>query len=121
MDKDLIARVRAGGVLLPPYSDLSITNEKIWTPDTGRTQSAKMAGSGVDTKFTLNIKWGYLTESEMVKITNAMKADFFSFEFRDEGKDHKISAYRGTIQKTRLNRGNGKVEYKDVSVSVIER
>ena len=114
--------LKAGGVVLPAPVSLSVSDEMIWTADTGRTLSGYMVGDVVAEKKNLSIKWGFLTEDELSLIKGTMLAGFFPFTFRDDGIDLTIESYRGTLSKEVLgDLGDGTYWYKSVSVDVIQR
>jgi len=112
----------SGSVILPAPVSISVSDEIIWTADTGRTLSGYMTGDPVAEKKTVAVKWGVLTESEVVSIKNVMVAGFFPFSFHDDGIDITIEVYRGTMSKEQLGWiGDGIFYYKSVSVDIVER
>ena len=118
----------AGGVtLLPSPVDVQVSNEIIWSEDTGRAQSgtnkAKMIGSVVAEKRTYSIKWGVLQESELNAIRNKLTAGFFFFAMASSLSSARSSAtkcYRSEINYDVLPVGST-TYYKNVAVSVIEQ
>ena len=114
--------LKARNVQLPSPVSISTNDELIWTSDTGRLMNGTMVGEVVAEKKTISLKWGILTESEMLIIKNNMTGGFFSFTFHDDGVDMTIDVYRGTLAKERLpNVGDGIIRYRSVSVDVIQR
>lgn len=114
--------LKSGSIVLPPPSSLSISDEIIWTSDTGRTLSGRMVGDVIAEKKTLSIKWSFLTEEDVKLIKSRLISGFFSFTFRDDGIDITIDAYRGTLSKEVLGYiGDGYYWYRNVSVDVIQR
>ena len=114
--------LKAGNVQLPSPVSISTSDELIWTADTGRLMNGAMVGEVVAEKKTVSLKWGILTETEMLLIKNNMTGGFFNFTFHDDGVDMTIEVYRGTMAKERLpDVGDGVVRYKTVSVDVIQR
>lgn len=114
--------LKSGDVLLPAPVSLSISDEIIWTENTGRTLAGRMVGDIVAEKKNLNIKWGYLTENDVRLIKSRLIAGFFPLTFRDDGFDITISAYRGTLSKEVLGDiGDGEYWYKSASVDIIQR
>lgn len=114
--------IQAGGVNLPAPVSITINDELIWTSDTGRTLSGRMVGEVVAEKKNISIKWGFLTESEVLRIKRNLKRGFFRVKFHDDGDDITITAYRSTISKEVLGDiGDGNFWYKSVSADVIER
>lgn len=114
--------LKSGDVVLPAPTALSVSDEIIWSSDTGRTLAGKMVGDVVAEKKTVSIKWEYLTETDVKLIKSRMIAGFFPFTFRDDGIDVTITVYRGTITKEILGDiGDGHYWYKSVTVDVIQR
>ncbi|MCQ4638446.1 hypothetical protein NE619_17080 [Anaerovorax odorimutans] len=109
---------QAGGVDLPSPVSITINNELIWSSDTGRTQSGKMAGSVVAEKKNISVKWGILTEAQLTKIKKNLPHGFFKIKLMDLT----LTVYRGTIGSDLLgDPGDGIVRYKSASVDLIER
>lgn len=114
--------LKSGNVVLPAPTSISVSDEIIWTSDTGRTLSGRMVGDVIAEKKNVGIKWEYLTEEEMRLIKSQLIAGFFPFTFRDDGIDITIESYRGTLSKDILgNIGDGHYWYRSVSVDVIQR
>jgi hypothetical protein len=114
--------LKSGSTVLPAPTALTVSDEIIWSSDTGRTLAGRMVGDVVAEKKNLSIKWEYLTDTEVKLIKSRMIAGFFPFTFHDDGVDITISSYRGTLAKEHLgNIGDGNYWYKSVSVDVIQR
>lgn len=112
----------SGSTILPSPVSLSVSDEIIWTSDTGRTLSGLMVGDVVAEKKTVSIKWGVLTELELVLIKNTLVAGFFPISFHDDGIDITIEMYRGTLAKEHLGwLGDGIYYYKSASVDIVQR
>lgn len=114
--------LKAGSVVLPAPVSISVNDELIWSSDTGRTMSGTMVGEVIAEKKTVSIKWGVLSESELLLIKKGIIKGFFPITFRDDGIDMTITGYRGTLSKEQLGRlADGIFYYRSVSVDVIER
>ena len=114
--------LKSGNIVLPAPTSLSISDEIIWTSDTGRTLSGTMVGDVVAEKKSLSIGWEFLTEDDVKLIKGRLIAGFFPFTFRDDGLDITISAYRGTMAKEAIGYiGDGNYWYRSVTVDVIQR
>lgn len=114
--------LRAGGIVLPSPVSLTINDELIWSEETGRTLSGLMVGEIIAEKKNISIKWGFMTEEDMLLIRRNMASNFFSFTFHDDGIDMTIESYRGTLSKEILgNLGDGYFWYRSVTVDVIQR
>lgn len=114
--------LKSNGIELPSPVSFTVADEIIWTSDTGRTLAGLMIGDVVAEKKNLSIKWGILTEAEVMFIKSRLVSGFFPFTFHDDGLDITIEAYRGTLTKEHLgNIGDGLYYYKSVSVDIIQR
>ena len=114
--------LKSGSVVLPAPVSLSVSDELIWTSDTGRTLSGYMIGDVVAEKKNLSIKWGVMTEADIRLIKSRLIAGFFPLTFHDDGIDITIEAYRGTLSKEHLGAlGDGQYWYRSVSVDIIQR
>lgn len=112
----------AGAVTLPSPTSLTVSDEIIWSSDTGRALDGTMWGEVIAQKKNISIKWEYLTEAEMLTIKNNLISGFFSFTFPDNGTSTTITGYRGTLSKELLGRlGDGVTYYKSVSVDIIQK
>lgn len=112
----------SGGIELPSPVALTVSDEIIWTSDTGRTLSGLMIGDVIAEKKNLSIKWGILTETEVALIKSRLIAGFFPFTFRDDGLEITIEAYRGTLSKEHMGEiGDSRYYYRSVSVDIIQR
>lgn len=120
MDKGEV--LKSGSVVLPAPVSLSVSDEIIWTSDTGRTLAGYMIGDVAAEKKNLSIKWGFLTEQDVVLIKSRLIAGYFPITFHDDGLDITIESYRGTLTKDVLGDiGDGLYWYKSVSVDIIQR
>ncbi len=113
--------LRAGGKTLPAPVSISVSDQLIWSSDTGRVLSGLMIGDVVAEKKTLSISWGVLEESEVALIGSKLTSGYFPLTFRDGGVDLTIDAYRGTLSKELLGLYGGIYYYKDVKVEVVQR
>ena len=110
------------GQELPSPVSISVNDEIIWTSDTGRTLSGLMVGDVVAEKKNLSIKWGVLTETEMLLIKNSLSAGFYPVTFHDDGIELTMSSYRSTLTKEQIGYlSDGIFYYRSASVSIIER
>ena len=121
---------QSGMTALPSPSELVLSNEMIWSENTGRAQSganqAKMIGDVVAEKQTYAIKWGIITNSDMNSIKTKLPTGFFYFcvgtSAPTSGNNYNGATkfYRSEIQGNCLPIGNT-IYWKDVTVQVIEQ
>lgn len=109
----------------PALEGLTISSEKIWSANTGRTSSGKMAGTIVAIKTTVSIKWPPLTMAEVAVIEAAVSDKdnpFAAMKYTDmTGKTVEKTMYFGTPSYTVYSWANGLQIIKDISVDGIER
>ncbi len=115
-----------GGVKMPTpaLEGLTITREKIWSSDTGRTASGKMVGTIVAVKTKVVIKWPVLTMHEVETIENAVSSStpFVTMTYTDmTGAVTTKTVYFGTPSYTVYSYADGTQYVKDVTVDGIER
>ena len=114
--------IKDGDVVLASPVQISVSDEIIWSSNTGRsTNSGKMIGDVVAEKKTIDIEWGILTASEMKAISNNLKSGFHPVRFYDNGEMLTITSYRGTLKKEYLGMIGGTHYYKSASVSIIQQ
>ena len=78
--------LKSGDVVLPAPTSLTVSDEIIWTSDTGRTLSGTMVGDVVAEKKNLTIKWEFLTEEQV-------KVNLFRARQRIKTKYNEINNY----------------------------
>lgn len=115
-----------GGVKMPTpaVEGLSISREKIWSANTGRTGSGRMVGSIVAIKTKVSIRWPVLTMAQVRTIENAVSsgAEFLTLSYTDmTGTTKSLSGYFGAPSYTIYSYAQGVQWVKDVSVDFIER
>lgn len=115
--------MKANGVVLPSPTEITSTNEIIWSSNTGRsTTSGKMLGDVIAEKETFSIKWGILTKQQRQLIIANLKSGFTSVEFIFDDETITLTSYRGTITSAHLGYiGDGTYYYKNVSCDIIEQ
>lgn len=116
-----------GGVKMPDpaLEGMTISREKIWSANTGRTASGKMVGTIVAIKTTVKIKWPPLTPAQVRTIesavSNAGKA-FTTLKYTDmTGNTVTKTVYFGTPTYTVYSWAAGKQYIRDVSVDGVEQ
>lgn len=118
--------VLINGIRLPTMKKegLTISNEKIWSKDTGRAANAEMVGHVVAVKRTLKCQWPPLTRAEVALIDSLVTGNaFFSVEYSDPGTNTRktITAYAGTPTYPVYSYVDGVKTYQGVAVDLIEK
>ncbi|MCD8086776.1 MAG: hypothetical protein LUF28_10795 [Clostridiales bacterium] len=121
-----ISDLTIGGVAMPTpaLEGLTITREKIWSADAGRTSSGKMVGTIVAIKTKLSITWPPLTMEEVATIEEAVSSSnsFVSMSYTDmTGSTVTKTVYFGTPSYTVYSYAEGVQWVKDVTVDGIEQ
>lgn len=108
----------------PALNGVTISREKIWSADTGRTASGKMVGTLVAQKTTIKLKWPPLTTAQAALIQQAVSGSsaFFPVVFTDAGGTTRtLTMYAGTPTFTQYSWVNGIQYVVDAAVDLIEQ
>ena len=107
----------------PALEGVTISREKIWSSNTGRTTSGRMVGTVVAVKTTLKIRWPPLTPAQAAVIENAVSGgSFVPVRFTDAtGATVTKTMYFGTPSYTVYSWADGVQYIKDVTVDGIEQ
>lgn len=109
----------------PALEGMTISREKIWSSNTGRTSTGKMVGTVVAVKTTIKIKWPILSMAQVTAIENAVSnADkpFVPVKYTDAtGQTVTKTMYFGTPTYTVYSWANGMQYVKDAAVDAIEQ
>lgn len=122
-----VSELYIGGVQMPTpaLEGVTITREKVWSSDTGRSSSGKMLGTIVAIKSKLTIKWPVLTFDQVQTIESAVSdADdpFVTVKYTDmTGTTVTKTMYFGTPTYTLYSGADGFQYVKDVTVDGIEQ
>ena len=112
--------IKANNVTLPSPDSISAANEIIWSENTGRSTTGKMIGDVIAEKETFTITWGILTRSEFALIKNNLQPGLYPFTIIEDGVEHTITQYRGTLTREYLG-SFGETFYRQTQVSVIQQ
>lgn len=109
----------------PALEGVTISQEKIWSADTGRTSSGKMAGTIVAVKTTLKIRWNALTPTQIARIEDAVTDSsnpFVPVRYTDmTGKTVTKTMYFGTPSYSLYSWADGRQYIKECTVDAIEQ
>ena len=109
----------------PALEGVTISREKIWSENTGRTASGKMTGTIIGIKSKISIKWPVLTPTQVATIEGAGSDPdnhFVPVKYTDAtGSTVTKTMYFGTPSYTVYSWADGKQYIKDVSVDGIEQ
>lgn len=109
----------------PAAEGVTITKEKIWSEDTGRTANGSMTGTIIAIKTKLSIRWPPLTPAQVAVIEAAVSDGgnpFVPVKFTDAtGTTVTKTMYFGTPTYTVYSWANGMQYIKEASVDAIEK
>ena len=117
----------------PAHQGVTITDEPIWAPNTGRAQDGTMTGDFVGWKRTVAVTWPPLSFSEMAKIRDAIKSGggFFDIRFTNDltanvdltsaGLSTAITVYVSNLPRTVYSLASGLRRHIGVTATFIER
>lgn len=113
--------IRGNGMTLPSPDSITVSDEIVWSANTGRSASGQMLGDAVADKKTFAITWGVLTRAELETVRSALQSGFHPFTMEEDGAVTTVQAYRGTVSALLLGSFGGVTYYRDVTVTVIQR
>jgi hypothetical protein len=116
-----MALIKINGVEIPTPSDYQPGIMDISKAE--RNANGTMIIERVATKRKLELAWKTLSQQQMTLILNAIAPVFFTVEYMDpqEGGIKIGTFYAGDRNCPALSFINGKLKYKDVKFSIIER
>lgn len=109
----------------PAHKGVTLSSNKIWSANTGRTTAGKMVGTIVAIKHKLEIKWPPLT-MEQVALIESQVSDpangFIPVKYTDmTGKTVEYTMYTGDVSYTQYSWQEGIRYVTDVHLSCIEQ
>ena len=116
----------SGWTTLPSPTDIKISDELIWSSDTGRGQTENnitMQGSLLGEKKTISVTWGLLSKSEFntIRTKTSPSGGWFSKKVYLDGSEFSGTVYRGNIEKEVAGVANNVVYYRNVSIEFVEK
>lgn len=109
----------------PKLGGISVTDEPIWSSNTGRAADGTMVGDIVARKTTVEVGWGPLTFAQAKQIRDAIISggEFFSITYPDPAVAANVTktVYCGNIPRLLYSLSNTYPRYQDVTIQFIER
>lgn len=106
----------------PAMEGVTVSREKIWSANTGRSSSGRMMGTIVAVKTTIKVKFPPLTLAQAKLIENAVADEYFSVVLTRNGeKVFDGTMYAGAPSYTIYSVAEGLPYARDLSVDLIER
>ena len=110
--------------IMPEPQSVDVGKEKIWSSNTGRTDSGRMNGDIIAIKTQLKIKWGVLSAEQTALIDKYLSKSFFQCTYLDPAKGNEETTkefYAGTPTYPVYSYVQGLPSYRGVGVDLIER
>ncbi len=117
-------KINGRSIPVPDENGFSVTKNKLWSQNTGRTASGKMVGDITAVKYTLSFSWQLLTQSEISNLEAAVgSAAFFPVTFPKEGDMSSVtkSFYSADMTYGIKTIKRGAAYYSDVKLELIEQ
>lgn len=109
----------------PAHKGVTLSSNKIWSTNTGRTTSGKMVGTIIAVKHKLEIKWPPLTMEQVAVIEGVVSVTanaFVPVRYTDmTGTVVEYTMYTGDISYTQYSWHEGIQYVTDAHVSCIEQ
>ena len=107
----------------PKFQGITISPEKIWSKNTGRTTTGEMVGDIVCIKLTYKISWPPLSAEQVALIDAAITPAFFDVYFKNPRTNQYETKrmYAGTPTYPVYSDANGLPDYVGVAVDLIEK
>ena len=124
---EIMSKLTINGITMPPIAlgGLDHGYQKIWSSNTGRTNSGEMTGTIIAIKQTIDVKFIPLRRSQVEIIKQAVNSltPFVPIAGEmDSGETFAFTCYTGDL-KVNLGCDNPKIDgrYDGVSISAIEK
>jgi hypothetical protein len=102
----------------------SITLNRIWSSNTGRSATGKMYGDIIAEKYTLHLSWDKMKSKDVSNLANAITSKaFFNVTFVDEHGAEKTSEFYSADPTYLLDRISkvGVGIFNNIAIELIER
>lgn len=115
----------AGQMPEPAHQGVTITEEPIWSSDTGRAQNGKLVGDIVAYKRTVEVRWPPLSFADSKKLRDALvnAGEFFSIWYNDfnGSTEETLTVYCSNIPRTLYSVAPGIQYHQDITVTFVQQ
>lgn len=113
--------IKINGVELPTPSDYSVGIMDISKAE--RNARGTMIIERIATKRKIEVSWNFLSQEDLSRVLNLVSPVFFTVEYIDpqEGRVKIGTFYVGDRVPKAMDYRNGKIRWKDIKISLIER
>lgn len=123
--KGQLFKIGSTWVADPAAGGINVTDEPVWSSNTGRSTTGKMIGDIVAWKKTIEVKWPPLTFAQVSAIRSAIKSggEFFDISYYDlaTGSMKTTKVYCGNIPRTLYSLAAKHQKYFDVAIKFVEQ
>lgn len=111
----------------PKQGGVMITDEPVWSSETGRAQDGTMTGKIQAWKTTIAITWPPLSFADAKKIVDAIKGagSFFTLKYNDVyaggGTEQQKTVYASNVPRALYSLAAGKKLATDITVTFVEQ
>lgn len=114
----------------PKLGGIVVTDEPVWSANTGRSSTGKMIGDIVAWKTTIEVAWPPLSYSQMKVIRDAIKSggEFFQIQYTDIESGTTLSnmtttktVYCGNIPRLLYSTAAQYQRYAEIVITFIEQ
>lgn len=114
--------LKIGTTDLPTPKNVTYTQNKLWSQNTGRLDSGYFVGDLIAIKKKYQVIFPALTPTELATVRAAVNADFATVQITNaEGGTDTVSAYFGDVTVESYSWHNGINYAINAAVSIIER
>lgn len=118
-------RINGTQVAEPAHEGVEITDEPIWSSNTGRSQTGKLTGDIVAMKTTIAVSWPPLSfaQSKQLRDTIVNAGEFFTLEYNDFSGSTTVTktVYASSLPRTLYSIAPGIQLHTGISVTFIEQ
>ena len=124
-------KINGTSVAEPKLGGIIVTDEPIWSSNTGRSSTGKMIGDIIAWKTTIEVSWPPLTYAQAKAIRDAIKSggEFFDIQYKDVSagindgslKTEEKNVYAANIPRTLYSLSTKYPRYDGITVQFIER
>ena len=109
----------------PAHEGVQVTDEPIWSSDTGRSQTGKMVGDIVAWKTTVAVTWPPLSFADSQRLRNALRnaGNFFNIGYNDFSGTSTVTkkVYCSSLPRTLYSIAAGLRLHTGITVTFIEQ
>ena len=116
------AILKVDGIDIPDPSSITISRNKVWSQNTGRTKSGKYVGDLAAIKWRIDATWNNISENKAQEIMSAFEPAYVNVRFRNpKTKANTTTKFYGGDETLNVyNYDIDEAVYESVSLSIVE-